>query len=97
MAKASILYPLEHHSILEKGMGIRALSRTYVYRPHFSYVSININTISEQMGFTLSQCDALVSPQSGIEITSVMEDKEDRGYAIIPRSYPGCTLTVYCT
>lgn len=42
-------------------MLIRALSRTDVYRPHFSYVPINMNTISKQMGFTLSQCDVPVS------------------------------------
>lgn len=45
-----------------------------------------MNTISEQMGFTLSQCDAPVSLRSGIEIIFVMEDNKDEGYETTHRS-----------
>lgn len=37
-----------------------------------------MNTTSEQMGFTLSQCDAPVCAPRRIETISVVEDKEDR-------------------
>lgn len=37
--------------------------------PHSSYVSININAISMEMGLILSQYDAPVSVQPGKEIT----------------------------
>lgn len=42
-------------------------------RPCFSSVSINMNTIARQMGFTASQCDAPLSVQSGIEVAPAMQ------------------------
>lgn len=67
-------------------MGIRALSSTYVYRPHFSYVSINMNTIPANGIYSVTVGCSRFLQNPGIEITSVIEDKEDRGYEAILRS-----------
>lgn len=63
---------------MEKGNGDEGIILHLCLQPRFSYVSINTNTISEQMGFTLSQLDA---PVSWIGIISVMKGKEDAGHA----------------
>ncbi len=85
--KWSLFLYNSHWSIVlfgEKGMRIRTLSCTHVCSLCVSYVSINMNAISKQMGFTARLLDAPVFAQSGIVIISVVEDK--KGYQVILES-----------
>lgn len=56
-----------------------------------------MNTISEKMGFILSQCDAPVTAQSWIEIIFVREDREDKGYETIRGSHTEVYVRLSCT
>lgn len=58
----------------ERGNVVRGRYLAPVFTgPRFSSLSINMNTIARQMGFTASQCDAPLSVQSGIEIASAVQ------------------------